>query len=43
MKLSELQQLANKYNIEIVKDQNGRQKNKTKRELYFEISNQMNN
>ena len=41
-KLKDLQELAEKYNINITKDDKGKTKNKTKKELYTEINNSNN-
>ena len=38
-KLSDLQDIANKFNISITKDVNGKTKNKTKQTLYDELKN----
>lgn len=38
-KLKELQDLAEKKNINIISENNGKKKNKTKKELYLEINN----
>jgi hypothetical protein len=42
MNISELQELAKEYNIDIVKNKNGKSVHKTKKDLYDDINNKLN-